>query len=85
MSDLQRLQTDPKHARRGAGTLLVRKVLEEAQKLGMIAYLESSVAGRSLYKGQGFEEVEMHEVDLSKWGATDTHKTWAMIWKPSEK
>ncbi|KAK6193205.1 hypothetical protein LQW54_012699 [Pestalotiopsis sp. IQ-011] len=82
---LQMLRTDPKHARRGAGTLLTRKVLEEAQKLGMIAYLESSEAARSLYKGQGFEEVEMHEVDLSKWGATDTHKTWAMIWKPSEK
>ncbi|ETS87966.1 hypothetical protein PFICI_01794 [Pestalotiopsis fici W106-1] len=70
--------------RRGAATLLIQIVLEEAQKRGMIAYLESSEAGHSLYKGQGFEDIEMHEVDLSKWGATDTHKTWAMMWKPTK-
>lgn len=82
--DLHSLQTDPKYKRRGAGTMLIQVVIEEAQKRGMIAYLESTEAGHSLYKGQGFEDVEMHEIDMSKWGAAETHKTWAMKWEPTK-
>ncbi|KAH6660108.1 putative GNAT family acetyltransferase [Truncatella angustata] len=81
---LHMLQTDPKHKRRGAGSLLIKKVLEEAQKLGIIAYLESSEAGHSLYASLGFKDVELMELDMSKWGATQTHKTWAMIWDPQK-
>lgn len=78
------LQTDPKHERRGAGSLLIKKVLEEAQQLGMIAYLESSEAGHSLYADLGFQDVELQELDMSKWGATKTHKTWSMIREPTK-
>jgi N-acetylglutamate synthase-like GNAT family acetyltransferase len=78
------LQTDPAHKRRGAGTMLIKKVLEEAQKLNMITYLESSESGHSLYAGLGFQDVELNEVDMSKWGATETHKVWSMICEPSK-
>ncbi|KAK9418191.1 putative GNAT family acetyltransferase [Seiridium unicorne] len=79
---LHMLQTDPQHKRRGAGTMLTKKVLDEAERLGMIAYLESSEAGHSLYAGLGFKDVELQELDMSQWGATATHKTWSMICEP---
>lgn len=82
MPDLHMLQTDPAHKRRGAGTMLIKRVLEEAQKLGMMTYLQSSEDGHSLYTGLGFKDVEFQETDMSKWGASKTHKTWAMIWEP---
>lgn len=80
--DLHILVTDPAHKRRGAGSMLIRHMLEEAQRLGLAGYLESSEDGHSLYTGLGFKDVKLLEVDMSKWGAQDTHKTWAMSWKP---
>ncbi|KAI1849266.1 hypothetical protein JX266_005227 [Neoarthrinium moseri] len=80
-----RILGDRPYVCRGAGTLLIKQVLEEAQRRNLMAYLESSEAGHSLYTGCGFKDVELHEVDMSKWGATETHKTWAMDWKPEQK
>ncbi|KAI5923335.1 acyl-CoA N-acyltransferase [Camillea tinctor] len=82
---LKHLHTDPKHQGRGAGTMLVQWGLEEAKKLGLVAYLESSEAGHSLYKKCGFRDVEHLEVDFSKWGATEMHNTWSMIYEPVGK
>ncbi|KAI1504357.1 acyl-CoA N-acyltransferase [Biscogniauxia marginata] len=79
---LRFLHTDPKHQDRGAGTMLVKWGLEEAKKLGLVAYLESSEAGHSLYKKCGFRDVECLSVDLSRWGATTMHNTWSMTCDP---
>lgn len=64
--------------------MLIKWGTEEAQKLGMIAYLESSEAGHGLYAKMGFKDVELLEVDLSKWGPEEPHKTWAMMWEPTK-
>lgn len=78
------LHTDPNHMRRGAGTLLVKEVMEEARKLGYTAYLQASPVGKPLYTALGFKEIEMHEVDFSEWGAKESNKSWAMMWKPDD-
>ncbi|OTA69469.1 acetyltransferase [Hypoxylon sp. EC38] len=81
---LSLLHTDPKHQGRGAGGMLVRRTIEEAQKLGLVAYLAASPAGHELYKKCGFRDVEYMSIDTRKWGATENHVNWLMIWDPSE-
>ena len=76
---LHMLFTDPKHQGRGAGTMLVNWGLEEARKRTFPIYLESSDMGHNLYIKVGFRDLELFEVDMSKWGATDLCRTWAMI------
>ena len=61
--------------------MLVRWGVEEAKRRGVPAYLESSEAGHSLYQKCGFRDLELLSVDLSKWGATRKHNTWAMIYE----
>ncbi|KAF9776158.1 hypothetical protein IL306_005689 [Fusarium sp. DS 682] len=65
---LKMLNTDPKHQRRGAASLLLRSGLEEADSLGIPVVLESSVQGRKLYEKFGFEEVDRDTTDFSSWG-----------------
>ena len=81
--DLKLLHTDPKHQGRGAGGMLVRWGVEEARRRGVPAYLESSEAGHSLYRKYGFRDLELQSLDFSRWGATQKHNTWAMIYEPS--
>ncbi|KAI2619375.1 acyl-CoA N-acyltransferase [Hypomontagnella submonticulosa] len=81
---LSLLHTDPKHQGRGAGGMLVTWGVDEARKLGLIAYLESTEAGHSVYAKCGFRDVECMSLDMSKWGATEMHNTWSMIYDPSE-
>ncbi|KAF7560294.1 hypothetical protein G7046_g3843 [Stylonectria norvegica] len=65
---LKLLHTDPEHQRRGAGSMLVKWGLAEADRLGIDAFLESSEAGRALYEKLGFGKVGELIVDLSPWG-----------------
>ncbi|KAI1767579.1 acyl-CoA N-acyltransferase [Hypoxylon sp. FL1150] len=81
---LSLLHTDPKHQGRGAGGMLTEWGVQEARKHNMIAYLESSESGHSLYKKCGFRDVECLSIDMSKWGATEKHTTWSMICDASE-
>ena len=82
LSDLQILITDPAHGRRGAGGLLIKWGVDEARKYKLPLYVESSRKGHELYKRYGFRDIESHEIDLSKFGATDPHLTWAMMIEP---
>ncbi|CCF39416.1 acetyltransferase [Colletotrichum higginsianum] len=75
------LVTDPKHQRRGAGLQLLTPVMQEAVRLGVPVYLESSEPGHPLYTKAGFKDVEEHRVDFSKFGASKPHLSWAMIWE----
>lgn len=65
---LKRLHTEPKHQRRGAASLLLKWGLEESDRLGIPAVLESSPQGRLLYEKWGFREVDNLTVDFSPWG-----------------
>ncbi|KAK0916448.1 hypothetical protein LTR57_012900 [Friedmanniomyces endolithicus] len=49
------LATHPKHHRRGVGAMHLRWGFEQAEKLGLPVYLESSPMGRPLYARNGFE------------------------------
>ncbi|KAI0203849.1 acyl-CoA N-acyltransferase [Astrocystis sublimbata] len=65
---LRLLHVDPEHQRRGAGRMLVMWGVEEARRLGLPAYLESSLDGHSLYLSCGFRDIDMQSIDCTKWG-----------------
>ncbi|KAK7970456.1 hypothetical protein PG988_009529 [Apiospora saccharicola] len=77
-------KTHPTQQGRGAGTILIQWALEQAQGLGLTAYLEASPDGHSLYLKNGFKDIDLLETDLSQWGAKDMHKIWNMMWYPKE-
>lgn len=47
--------------------MLVNWGLEQADELGLPAFLESSPAGRALYEKSGFKKIDTLEADFSKW------------------
>ena len=63
--------------------MLLQWGIDEARKHGLPLYLDSTPTGHELYKRYGFKDVELLSVDLSKFGAAQTHDTWAMI-RPAE-
>ena len=65
------LVTDPKHQRRGAGLLLMKWGIEQADHLKLPIYLESSPEGFHVYKKAGLEVIETLKVDLSPWGGPE--------------
>lgn len=82
MTDLHNINVDPKHQKRGAGVLLVKWGLNEAQKLGLPAHLNGSPAGHKLYLQCGFRDLERADHDFGEWGVTGSLSTWAMMWEP---
>lgn len=73
------LYTDPKHQGRGAGTLLLKKLIEESEQRGLPAYLDASEAGHTLYIKQGFRDLEELVTDFSPWGMTKPHRVWTRV------
>ncbi|TID17097.1 acyl-CoA N-acyltransferase [Venturia nashicola] len=73
--ELDVLVTHPDHHRRGAGSLLIQWGVDEMDRLGLIGYLEGSMAGRPLYEKFGFEGVRELVWDSRPYGGTgiDTH------------
>ncbi|TGJ85926.1 hypothetical protein E0Z10_g2800 [Xylaria hypoxylon] len=70
MVELRLLHVDPKHQRRGVGKMLVMWGVEEAKKLGLPVFLQSSEDGHSLYLSCGFRDIGIHSVDsplVSAW------------------
>ena len=75
------LATDPEFQRRGAGRMLMEKVVEEADERGLPCVLEGSEEGLRLYRSVGFEEVVGEGgsiwVDLGRWvDGGDKGKGW---------
>ncbi|KAJ2966143.1 hypothetical protein NUW58_g10735 [Xylaria curta] len=68
MTDLKLLQVVPEQQRRGIGKMLVMWGIEEAKKLDLPVFLESSQAGHSLYLSCGFRDIDKQVVDCTKWG-----------------
>ncbi|KAK5624487.1 hypothetical protein RRF57_000203 [Xylaria bambusicola] len=75
---LRLLHVDPKHQRRGAGAMLVNWGVEEAKKLGLPAFLESSPAGHSLYQRFGFRDIDINLIDFTRFGKATNHTTYIM-------
>ncbi|KAK0263362.1 hypothetical protein LTS09_002554 [Friedmanniomyces endolithicus] len=63
------LATHPKHHRRGVGAMHLRWGFEQAEKLGLPVYLESSPMGRPLYARNGFEIKGWLPFDARKYGS----------------
>lgn len=76
------LVTHPKHHRRGAGGMLIRWGTAQADKAGLICFLEATETGRPLYKRHGWEDQETVSLDLSKYGSTGIEKNTTMIRQP---
>lgn len=70
--------TKEKRRHRGAGTLLVKWGLEQAQKDKVPAYVEASTDGAPLYAKCGFEKVGENSWDLSKYGLPSYIPFWRM-------
>ncbi|KAH7118935.1 acyl-CoA N-acyltransferase [Dendryphion nanum] len=65
---LDTLVTHPDHHRRGAGGLLIKWGIEEADRRNVECYLEASPMGVPLYERYGFEKVRDIELDLRPFG-----------------
>ncbi|KAK4078271.1 uncharacterized protein Triagg1_3287 [Trichoderma aggressivum f. europaeum] len=80
--DLKLLHTDPDHQKRGAGGQCLKWGTAEADRLGLVSYLEASEEGRPLYEKYGFKEVDRVVVDLTKWGGTEPATAYLMLRQP---
>lgn len=65
------LCTHPKHHRRGAGAMLIKWGIEEADRLGLECYLEGSKEGRPLYERNGFKVEKEVTFDMADFGRPD--------------
>lgn len=81
-TDLHILITHPDHQRRGAAGLLLKQGIEDGKLHNVDLHLESSLRGHEFYKKYGFRDIDILELDLSKWGATEPHRNWAMVCEP---
>ncbi|EEY20220.1 predicted protein [Verticillium alfalfae VaMs.102] len=78
------LVVHPDHQGRGVGKQLMEWGLERAAGLGVPAFLESSPAGRKLYTGLGFREVDVAKVPFAQFGLDTVFTVWAMMWTGAE-
>lgn len=65
------LAVHPNHQRKGIGRKLIQWGLDEADRLGLIAYLEASADGARLYEQTGFEKVKDVYMDLRPFGVQE--------------
>ena len=82
IADLSILITDPPHHRRGAGGQLIAWGCKQADRDKLLLHLESSSIAYPLYLRHGFEALERHEFDLSKYGGSGTSSATVMVRQP---
>lgn len=68
---LQVLAVHPNHQKKGIGRKLLQWGLDEADRLGLISYLEASTDGIRLYESTGFEKVKDVSMDLRPFGVEE--------------
>jgi hypothetical protein len=64
--------------------MLVKWGTEQADKVGLPAFLESSVVGQRLYAKMGFTPRHEEVFDLTKYGGEGVDKNTVMIRDPVE-
>ena len=61
------------HRRRGLGTRLLRRAIDDLTAAGVVPVLDATPAGRELYLTLGFEDAwGLHRLTCSRWQRTDT-------------
>ena len=69
--------------------MIVKWGCDQADSLGLPAYLEATAAGHSIYLKQGFEEIDEAVIDCDKWvgglgpGRTGKHR-YTMLYRPPQ-
>lgn len=65
--------------------MLVKWGCEIADDEGIPAYLEATPIGYPVYRRQGFEDVDVVELDFSRWGGEESEKFTAMTRPPRKQ
>lgn len=76
---MQVLATAPAYQRRGLGSMLLKQVLQRADKEGKVAYIEATDTGYPLYLRLGWKQIDVIELDLSKYGGKGTASNRIML------
>jgi GNAT superfamily N-acetyltransferase len=80
--DVQLLATAPAYQRRGLGNRLLKHVLQMADKEGKMAYIEATDAGFPIYLKLGWKQIDVVELDLSKYGGKGIASNRLMLREP---
>lgn len=62
------LATEPRHQHNGAGTMLLERILSEADDAGIEVYLEGTDTAKTLYERHGFQAINDIFFDPSEYG-----------------
>ena len=62
--------------------MLLHWGLDRADALRLPCYLESTPAGLPLYKSRRFEEVDVIDLDMSKWGIEGISRYMCLLRRP---
>lgn len=82
---LQVLAVHPNHQKKGIGRKLLQWGLDEADRLGLITYLEASADGLRLYEQSGFEKVKDLTMNLRPFGVNGDLPMRLMMRQPASK
>ncbi|KAG9238704.1 acyl-CoA N-acyltransferase [Amylocarpus encephaloides] len=80
----QLLAIDRLYQRKGLGSMLLKHVLDMADAEGRKVYIEATDAGWPLYKKLGFEDIDIIEIDVSKWGGDRIGTNKIMMRQPKK-
>jgi GNAT superfamily N-acetyltransferase len=72
--DLESLFTHPDHQGKGVGKALLQRCIQDAEALGLVAYLEATEEGLPLYEKSGFESIRTNIFDAKEFGVEGTHQ-----------
>ena len=67
MEDFNTLAVSPDHQRKGIGKMLLRHLVSVADRELLDSYLQAQMVAHELYRGFGWEDVEVLDTDLDQW------------------
>ena len=68
----------PEYERRGIASSLIRVFLQDVDKDGTVAFVQSSLVGRKLYEKFGWRLLEEASIDLSEFGLEKPYVSFMM-------
>ncbi|KAL2865307.1 GNAT family N-acetyltransferase [Aspergillus lucknowensis] len=80
--ELETIFVHPGYQRRGVASALLDWGVGEAERLGLLVYLEATEEGRPLYERFGFEVVREVDFDAGDFGGVGRHKYTFMVRRP---
>ncbi|KAL4936955.1 hypothetical protein BDV06DRAFT_216253 [Aspergillus oleicola] len=82
--ELETLVTHPDYQGYGVATSLLQWGIDEAERLGLLLYLEATEAGKPLYERYGFETVHEMDFDAKEYGGAGKQRYTFMIRYPDD-